>query len=151
MIEVFQLTTTSPTSPSAPQIGTLTGSPVIAPNNSAADFDTPQADGTYAGAVKPGDPVMLTAGNVYDVNPGGGSSVTQVAFYISANGGSSTFSNADTLLGYGTPSTITNASHNWNLTMATSGLSAGDYTIFAVAQDSNGLESTPISWTLTIS
>jgi uncharacterized protein (DUF2141 family) len=55
------------------------------------------------------------------------------------------------LLGYGTPSTIANANHNWTLTMSTAGLTAGTYTVYAMAQDSNGDWSTPTTTTLTIS
>jgi hypothetical protein len=150
LIEVFQVTTGTASGPVAPQIGTLTGAPVIAPQNGTAYFDMPQAVGTYVGPVHRGDPVQLTAGNVYAITPGG-TTVTQVAFYISPNGNTSPFSTSiDTLLGYGTPSTTANAGHNYNLTISTSGLTAGTYRVFAVALDSNGLLSNPIAWTLTI-
>jgi hypothetical protein len=53
-------------------------------------------------------------------------------------------------VGYGTPSTIANAGHNWTLTMSTTGLTAGTYTIYARALDSYGQWSAPTVTTLTI-
>jgi hypothetical protein len=148
LIEVFQVTTTSATGPVAPQIGTLSGSPSVTPNTGSAYFDMPLGSGTLAGPVPAGTPVLLTAGNVYDINAGG--SITQVNFYLDSNKDGTLETATDTLLGSGTPSTIANAGHNWNLTISTGGLASGSYTIFAQAVDANGLLSAPIAWTLTI-
>jgi PKD repeat protein len=126
LIAVFQVNLNAPAS-THPEIGTLAGTPTT----------------LVPGPVAAGTTVTLTAGNVYAVVPG--ASVTQVAFYIEPSGSSS-----QQLLGYGTPSTIPNAGHNWTLDISTTGLASGNYTIVAVALDSNGLFSDPITYTLTI-
>jgi hypothetical protein len=83
--------------------------------------------------------VVLTAGNVYDIN-GNGSSVVGVKFYLDSNGDGILEPGTDTLLGSGTVS-----GHNWTLTMSTTGLSSGSHTIFAQALDSNGMLSDPFA------
>ena len=155
LIEVFQVNVPSGTpAAAAPQIGTLTGMPSVTPNPSAAAPDgsaVPQDFGTYPGPVNAGDPVLLTAGNVYALNVS--ASITQVAFYLSSNPSAPFSASSDTLLGYGTgaQNLPTGGSTNWNLTMSTTGLAPGTYTVFAQTQDSDGLVSDPIAWTLTIS
>ena len=138
VIEVFQVTTSGTVAGSAAvQIGTLSGAPYIAANTVP-----------LAGAVPAGTPIILTAGNVYDLNAGG--NVTQVAFYLDTNGDGIFETGTDALLGDGSQSTLANASHDWNLTISTTGLAAGTYDIFAVAKDASGYVSAPIAWTLTI-
>jgi PKD repeat protein len=133
LIEVFQVSMPSGAAQAvAPQIGTLAATP---------STDAP-------GPVPAGTAVTLTAGNAYSIYPGG--SVTQVAFYLDTNNDGVLQTGTDQLLGYGTPSTIPNANHNWTLTMSTSGMKSGTYTVFAVALDSDGLFSNPIATTLTI-
>ncbi|HEY7314577.1 MAG TPA: hypothetical protein VH643_34835 [Gemmataceae bacterium] len=141
LIEVFQVSMTPPRSsgPVAPQIGTLAATPSnLAP-----------------GPVAAGTAVALTAGNVYAISPGASTidpnlSVKQVAFYLETNPSGAPNPSTDQLLGFGTPSTIANAGHNWTLSMSTTGLTAGTYTIYARALDSNGLWSDPVATTLTI-
>jgi hypothetical protein len=99
--------------------------------------------------------VVLTAGNVYPVDLGASTvnpnlTITQVAFYLETNSNGVPNPSTDQLLGYGTPSTILNAQHNWMLTMSTSELTAGTYTLFAQATDSNGQVSNVVETTLTI-
>jgi len=153
LVEVFQVTVPTGTPAAAPpQIGTLTAAPSITPNPNYPSSDgaqVPQWVGTYAGPVKRGDPIVITAGNVYALNSG--DSITQVSFYISSNN-SAPFSSSDTLLGHGTgaQNLPTGGSTNWTLTASTSGLASGTYTIFAQALDSDGLLSDPIAMTLTI-
>jgi hypothetical protein len=131
LIEVFQLTTNSAAG-AKPQIGTLAATPsTLAP-----------------GPVPRGTSVTLTAGNVYAINSS--ASVSQVAFYLDSNNDGVLQTSTDKLLGYGTPSNTSNANHNWTLTISTSGMSPGTYTIFAQVLDSNGLFSNPIPITLTI-
>jgi PKD repeat protein len=147
LIYVYQVNVPSGTQPqAAPQIGTLTGAPSITPNPNYPSSDgaeVPQWDGTYAGAVNAGDPVILTAGNVYALNAG--DRITQVAFYLVTSTGS------QQLLGYGQPDTVDpHATQNYQLRISTSGMASGKYTILAQATDSDGLVSDPITWTLTI-
>jgi Putative Ig domain len=132
LIEVFQLTTIQPATPPGPQVGTLAATPsTLAP-----------------GAIPQGTPVTLTAGNVYAIN--NGASVAQVAFYLDSNNDGVLQTSTDKLLGYGTPSNVPNAGHNWTLTISTSGMLPGTYTIFAQAMDASGLFSNPIATTFTI-
>jgi PKD repeat protein len=142
LIEVFQVTPTATTGPSLPHVGTLAVTSLApAPAGSTSPY--------LPGPVPQGASVLLTAGNVYDYSPTG--TITQVAFYIAPLGGSSSFSTTtDTLLGYGAASTVANANHNWALTISTSGMAPGTYTIFAVAEDASGVFSDPIATTLTI-
>jgi hypothetical protein len=131
LIEVFQLTT-KVIAGAAPQIGTLAATPsTLAP-----------------GPVPQGTSVTLTAGNVYALSSA--TSVSQVAFYLDSNNDGVLQTSNDKLLGYGTPSTIPNAGHNWTLSISTSGMAPGTYTIFAQALDASGLFSDPIAMTLTI-
>jgi uncharacterized repeat protein (TIGR01451 family) len=132
LIEVFQVTMGAP--PPAPQVGTLAATTTqAAPSGSTSPY--------APGPVPPGTPVLLTAGNVYAINSG--ASITQVAFYLVING-------VNELLGYGTQSTIPNAQHNYTLTMSTTGLAAGTYTLLVQALDSGGLLSNMMSTQLTI-
>jgi hypothetical protein len=139
LIEVYQVTLPKgPAQPAAPEIGTLAGTPT-----------STDLTGTAApGPVAAGTSVDLTAGNVYAINPG--VSITQVAFYLDLNNDGVLQTSTDKLLGYGTTSTEANASHNWNITISTTGLAKGTYTIFAQALESDGLYSSPIAMTLTI-
>jgi hypothetical protein len=133
LIEVFQVHMPSATAqPVAPQVGALAATP---------STDAP-------GPVSAGTSVTLTAGNVYAISPG--ASVAQVAFYLDTNNNGTLNTATDQLLGYGAQSTIPNAEHNYTLTIPTSGLKPGTYTVFVVAQDSDGLFSDPISTTFTI-
>ena len=153
LIEVFQVNVPTGTPVAAPpQIGTLAATPSIPPdpNYPSPGSSPPQWFGTYAGPINEGDNAVLTAGNVYAITSG--ANITQVAFYLSSDN-SDPFSSNDTLLGYGTgtQNLPNGGSTNWALTISTEGLSSGTYTIFAQAEDSNGLLSDPISMTLTIS
>jgi hypothetical protein len=133
LIEVFRVTVPLGTPGRvAPQIGTLAATPST----------------LVPGPIPAGTSVDLTAGNVYALNSG--ISVSNVAFYLDTNNDGILEVGTDQLLGNGTPSSVPNAGHNWVRTIATSGLSAGNYTIFAQAQDSGGLFSFPITTTLTI-
>jgi hypothetical protein len=139
LIEVYQLTLPSgPAQPAAPQIGTLVGTPA-----------STDATGTpVTGAVAAGTSMDLTAGDVYAIDQG--ASVTQVKFYLDTDNDGVLQTSSDQLLGSGTPSSVANANHNWLLTISTTGLSSGNHTIFAQAQDSDGLLSDPIAMTLSI-
>jgi len=108
----------------APEVGTLAATPST----------------MKPGPVPVGTKFTLTAGNVYNINPGG--KVKEVRFYLDSAKGK--------LLGTGKQSTVANASHNWSLTIPTTEMSAGTYTIVAQADDGGGLVSEPISTTLTI-
>jgi hypothetical protein len=137
LIEVFQVNTSALTGAQKPQIGTLAvTTTAAAPSGSTS----PLAPGPIAA----GTPVLLTAGNVYDIN-GNGSSVVGVKFYLDTDGDGTFNASTDTLLGSGTAS-----GNNWTLTMSTTGLSSGTHIIYAQALDSNGLFSDPIAITLTI-
>ena len=133
LIEVFQLTPNpTTTGPIRPEIGLL----AVTPTNIAP------------GPIASGTPVTLTAANVYAISSG--TSVTQVAFYLDTNKDGILEPSTDTLLGYGTPSTIPNAGHNYVLSMSTSNLASGTYTVFAQALDSAGVLSNPFAKTFTI-
>jgi hypothetical protein len=139
LIEVYQLKIPSGAAqPASPQIGTvaatptsvdLTGTPVI-------------------GAILAGTSVDLWAGNVYAINAG--TSISRVAFYLDSNNDGVFQPGTDQLLGYGTASSVPNASHNWMLTISTTGLTSGSHTIFAQALGSDGLLSDPLAMVLTI-
>jgi uncharacterized delta-60 repeat protein len=107
--------------PSAPQIGSFTAS----------------ADPVTAGGGE-----TLTASNLTDGNPGG--AVTQVAFYRDGNGDGK-LDAGDAVLGYGTQA----GAGVWTYTF-TVGLAAGHYTLFAQAQDSDGVFGDPLALTLTV-
>jgi hypothetical protein len=137
LIEVFQLTLPGPSGPQAPQIGTLAATTTqAAPSGSTSPY--------APGPIPAGTPVVLTAGNVYDIN-GNGSTVVGVKFYLDSNKDGILEPGTDTFLGNGTVS-----GHNWTLTVSTTGLSSGTYTIFAQAVESDGLLSDPFAMILTI-
>jgi hypothetical protein len=144
LIEVFQMNLPSGPTPAAPpQIGTLAATSLApAPAGSTSPYKP--------GPVPAGTSVLLTAGNVFAIN--NGDSIQRVAFYISSNNGAPFSAASDTLLGYGTGAmNLPNGgSSNWTLTIPTTGLAPGTYTIFAQALDSNGLFSDPIATTVTI-
>src|SRR5205085_8694692 len=132
-----------------PQIGTLTGAPSITPNPNYPSPDgaaVPEWSGTYAGPINPGDGVVLTAGNVYAISAG--ANITQAAFYLDTNN-NGVLDAGDQLLGKGTSDTADpNATQNYQLTISTTGMAAGTYTIFAQAKDNDGFLSNPIAMTL---
>jgi len=101
-----------------PQIGSFTASP---------------------NPVTAGSNLTLTAANVVDLNMTG--TVTQVAFYVDTNGDGKLEPGIDTLLGYGTQ---TNTG-TWTFTFDTTGLAAGTYSFFAVAEDTYGIFSDPFA------
>jgi uncharacterized delta-60 repeat protein len=88
--------------------------------------------------------LTLTAANIHDANPG--ASITQVAFYMDANGDGKLEPGTDTLLGYGTQAD-TGA---WTFTFSTTGMVAGKYTIFARARDSFGVFGDPVAINVTV-
>jgi uncharacterized delta-60 repeat protein len=110
---------------SAPQIGSFTASPSPAPAGSS---------------------VTLTAAGISDGNPN--STTTQVAFYLDSNndGKLETGSGGDQLLGYGTKQPDGSWTFNWS----TTGLTAGTYTLFAQAEDSDGVFGDPFSQSVTL-
>ncbi len=92
--------------------------------------------------VSPGTPITLTASNVTE----SGATITGVNFYRESNGTSGLQIGSDTLVGAGTQNGTT-----WTLAnVSTAGLSAGTYTFYAVASDSNGNTSSASSTTLTV-
>jgi len=103
-----------------PQIGSFTASP---------------------NPVTAGSNLTLTASNITDANPG--ASITQVAFYVDSNGDGKLEPGTDTLLGYGSQT----SPGTWTFPFATTGLTAGTYTFFAVALDSYGVFSDPLAAT----
>jgi uncharacterized delta-60 repeat protein len=95
--------------------------------------------------VNSGSSVTLTASNISDGNPN--VSITQVAFYLDSNNDGKLETSTDTLLGYATQS----SPGVWTLTNSSAfGLTAGTYTLFAQAQDSDGVFGDPIALTLTV-
>jgi len=134
LIEVFQVNVPSGAqAPASPQIGTLAATPsTLAP-----------------GAIPAGTPTTLTAGNVYALTAG--ASITEVSFYLDTDGGS-TLDGSDELLGQGTGAANMpdDSSTNWTLTIDTTGMAPGSYTIFVQATDSDGQKSDPIATTLII-
>lgn len=98
---------------SAPQIGSFTANP----NPASA-----------------GSSITLSASSISDGNPN--STITQVAFYLDSNNDGTLEPSTDTLLGYATQI----SPGVWTLTFSTSamGLTAGNYKLFAQAQDSYG-------------
>jgi uncharacterized delta-60 repeat protein len=87
-------------------------------------------------SVASGSSVTLTASNITLADPS--STITQVAFYVQVNG-------TNTLLGYGTQS----SPGVWTLTF-TVNLTPGSYTLFAQAQDSDGILGDPFALPLTV-
>ena len=88
-----------------------------------------------------GASLTLTANNVTD----SGAAVTSVAFYRVTNATSRPQTLSDHFIGDGTQS-----ANNWSLTASTADLPAGTYTLYAVATDSNGQHSAPVTATLTV-
>jgi uncharacterized delta-60 repeat protein len=86
--------------------------------------------------VTAGSNVTLTASNITLADPG--STITQVAFYVQING-------TNTLLGYGTQT----GSGVWTFTF-TVNLTPGTYTLFAQAQDSDGVFGDPLAASLQV-
>jgi hypothetical protein len=86
--------------------------------------------------VTAGTSVTLTASNITLADPS--STITQVAFYYVDSSGN------QQLLGYGT-----NTNGTWTLTF-TVNLSAGGYTLYAQATDSDGILGDPLGLTLTV-
>jgi hypothetical protein len=95
--------------------------------------------------VAAGNSVTLTASNITDGNPA--SIITQVAFYLDSNNDGTLEPGSDTLLGYATQT----SPGVWTLTTSSAfGLTAGTYTLFAQAKDSDGVLGTPVALTLTV-
>ena len=77
-----------------------------------------------------------------------GATIVQVTFYLDANRDgvlSPATPNTDRVLGNGTLNGT-----SWQLSASTAGLSAGTYTVFARAKDSNGVFSDLFTVTLTV-
>jgi hypothetical protein len=89
---------------------------------------------TSADPTAGGGSLTLSASNITDGNAS--ATITQVAFYVQVNG-------VTTRLGYGTQG----SGGVWNLTF-TVNLAPGSYTLFAQAQDSNGVFGDPLAATL---
>jgi hypothetical protein len=115
-----------------------------------ADFTIPTGTGTPTigsftvnpASVTVGGTVTLTASNVTET----GGTITAVNFYRESNGTAGLQIGSDTLVGSGTQSGTT-----WTLgNVATSGLSAGTYTYYAVATDALNVSSNPATATLTV-
>ncbi len=99
------------------------------------------------GPVTANTPVLLTAGNVYPATAG--ASITGVAFYRDANANGTLEVGTDVFLGNATQQGSLNSGHNWELTVPTTGLTSGSYTLFARATDS-GNRTVTRSFTLEI-
>src|SRR5439155_5482788 len=96
--------------------------------------------------VTSGASVTLTATDVFEPNAGG--SIVQVTFYLDTNRDgvlTPNTPNTDRVLGNGTA-----AGSAWQFTFSTAGLSAGNYTVFARAKDSNGVFSDLVAIILTV-
>lgn len=93
--------------------------------------------------VTAGSTLTLSAAGVVALNPGG--SVTRVAFCRDADG-DGRLTASDTLLGYG----ILTSPRTWSFTFSTAGLTAGETSFFAVAEDSFGVLGDPFSITATV-
>jgi uncharacterized delta-60 repeat protein len=90
-----------------------------------------------------GSSVTLTAANVVALNPG--STVTQVAFYQDSNGDGVLEPGTDTLLGSATQTSPA----TWSFTF-TVNLTPGTYTLFAQAEDNDGVFSDPLALTFAV-
>ena len=86
-------------------------------------------------SVTAGSSLTLTASGLTDGNPN--STITQVAFYVQVNG-------TNTLLGYGSQN-----GGVWTLTV-TVNLAPGSYTLFAQAEDSDGVFGDPLDLNLQV-
>jgi uncharacterized delta-60 repeat protein len=84
-----------------------------------------------------GNGVTLTAANILDSNPT--STITQVALYADSNGDGILEPGTDTLIGY---ATLTSPGV-WSLTFVP--MTTGTYTLFAQAEDNDGVLSDPIA------
>jgi hypothetical protein len=95
--------------------------------------------------VTAGSSLTLTAGSITAANPG--TTITQVAFYLDSNNDGTLEPSTDRLLG-----TVKQSSSGvWTLTDSSAfGLTAGTYTLFAQAEDSDGVYGDPITLTLTV-
>jgi hypothetical protein len=93
------------------------------------------------GNVGVGGSSTLTASNV--VETGGTGSITGVNFYLESNGVAGLQVGGDTLVGAGT-------SNGTTYTLGTSGGTAGTFTYYAIASDSNGNSTAPSSATLNV-
>ncbi len=91
--------------------------------------------------VQTGTPTTLTAGNVTD----SGGTVIDVSFYLESNGIPGLQTDSDTYLGSGTQN-----GNDWSLALATDGVAAGTYTLYAVATDDAGNMSAVATTTLTV-
>ena len=119
--------------------------PVVADYTFTTAPGTP-AIGSFAAvpsSVMTGTPTTLTATNVAE--SGGVGSITGVNFYRETNSTTGLQIGSDTLVGAGSQSGTT-----WTTSAATTGLSSGNYTYYAVASDSNGTSSAVASTTLTV-
>jgi hypothetical protein len=132
LIDVFQVNVTPESASAPPHIGTMAVTPVT----------------LAGGPVVAGTDVVLTAGNVYDGMASG--IVSQVVFYLDTNNTGVFQPCTDQILGYASAGSTVDASHAWQLTIPTTGMAPGTYTIFAQAESSDGLFSDPSSTTLTI-
>jgi uncharacterized delta-60 repeat protein len=95
--------------------------------------------GSFAAGPDPvtsGSSTTLTASNITDGNPA--ATITQVAFYVQVNG-------SNTLLGYGTQS----SPGVWTFSFTVS-LAPGSYTLFAQAEDSDGVFGDLFALTFTV-
>ncbi len=85
--------------------------------------------------------VTLSASGILNANPT--TTITQVAFYLDANGDGTLEPGFDTLLGYGT-----NVGGVWSFSFIPT--TSGTFTLFALGTDSNGVVSDPVAVTLTV-
>jgi hypothetical protein len=133
LIQVYELDTN--VSPDVPHIGTLSAMPVITPSGTDTAF--PAFYGTYLGPVRAGDPVTLTAGNVF---PGNQASEIGYVDFFGPKGWRRTGQQLTTdFLG-----TV------WAATMPTAGLASGTHVCSASATDIAGRVSAIATWTLRI-
>jgi endonuclease/exonuclease/phosphatase family metal-dependent hydrolase len=119
--------------------------PVVSDYTISSTTGTP-AIGSFAASpssVNAGTATTLTATNVTE--SGGSGTITGVNFYRESNGTSGLQIGSDTLVGAGTENGTT-----WTISASTTGLTAGTYTYYAVATDSNGNSSAVSSTTLTV-
>jgi uncharacterized delta-60 repeat protein len=104
--------------------------------------------GSFAATPNPvtaGSSVTVTASNITDANPN--VTITQVAIYLDSNNDGTLEPGTDQLLGYATQT----SPGVWTLTNSSVfGLTAGTYTLFAQAEDSDGVLGDPIALTLTV-
>jgi hypothetical protein len=122
VIYAFQVNTNTPSS--APYVGTL----CVTPNN-----QTP-------GPIPQGTSITIVAGNVYGAPST--TSISQVSFFLDSPTGQ--------LVGNGSPGSGF-ASHTYSLSLSSASWSKATHKIYAVATDKNGVKSTPLSYSFTIS